>query len=110
MAGKGRIKPMCRSGNYQSPGLCLCGGKVGCFFSLGGFTCRLRSSSPSSRFGFGPGLISVNMTYSCNDWISELKVAYRHLIGELNVAVSKNSALNLLIGSMAETRKETLGV
>lgn len=45
----------------QSPGLCLWIGKVGCFLSLGGSTCRLRSSLPSSRFGFGPGLISVNI-------------------------------------------------
>lgn len=45
----------------QAPGLCLWMGRVGCFLSLGGFTCRLRSSFPSSRLGFGPGLISVNM-------------------------------------------------
>ncbi|GBH07730.1 hypothetical protein KPSA1_01090 [Pseudomonas syringae pv. actinidiae] len=37
-------------------------------------------------------MMLVNMVYSCNEWISELKVAYRHSISELTVAVSEKTS------------------
>lgn len=49
-------------------------GSVGCFGLVSGFTWRLLSSFPSSRLGFGPGLISVNMLF-ISKWMYLSKAA-----------------------------------
>lgn len=46
----------------------LCTGSVGCLGLVSGFTWCLLSSLPSSRLGFGPGLISVNMCCPFRLW------------------------------------------